>query len=102
MPTINRLTKTKKRTYTSPQRELRAKYYSSAMWRELRIAKLNNNPLCEVCESNNIITPANQVHHITSPFQFADCELIGAYFFDYQNLQSICATCHGREHSHTR
>ncbi len=102
MPLINRITKKKIRTYTSPQRALRARYYSSQMWREMRIIKLNNNPLCEVCQLLGVYTPATQVHHLQSPFQFADSQLVEEYFYNFSNLQSICPVCHGKEHAHTR
>lgn len=100
MPTINRRTK-KKRDYhsASPTRKKRIKYYGSTLWRSIRSIKLSDNPLCEVCLSNGIITPADSVHHIHSPFTKESDDDVAELFYDPTNLMSICNVCHGHIHS---
>lgn len=100
MPTINRIAK-KKRDYHSstPARKKRIKYYASSLWRSIRSIKLGDNPLCEVCLSNNTITPADSVHHIISPFARDSDDEVAELFYDPNNLMSICSVCHGHIHS---
>ncbi|MFY9150926.1 MAG: HNH endonuclease signature motif containing protein [Prolixibacteraceae bacterium] len=42
-----------------------------------------------MCSQQNIVTPANTVDHIV-PITLDNIEL----FFDFGNLQSLCAACH--------
>ncbi|RJT32786.1 HNH endonuclease [Mesorhizobium waimense] len=37
--------------------------YSTARWRQLRLAKLSQDPLCEWCLEREVIEPATEVHH---------------------------------------
>jgi 5-methylcytosine-specific restriction endonuclease McrA len=50
----------------------------------LRLLKLSEKPLCETCNK-----PAVLVDHI-KPITLDNTEL----FFDYNNLQSLCDSCH--------
>ena len=74
--------------------------YNSKEWKELRIAKLRANPLCEECMKEGIVTSARCVHHVV-PIETArtkdemrrlaiDCGL--------QGLKSLCFACHSRIH----
>ena len=74
--------------------------YNSKEWKELRIAKLRANPLCEECMKEGIVTSARCVHHIV-PIETArtkdemrrlaiDCGL--------QGLKALCFACHARIH----
>ncbi|TPK18351.1 HNH endonuclease [Mesorhizobium sp. B2-5-7] len=37
--------------------------YSTARWRQLRLAKLSQDPLCEWCIERELVEPATEVHH---------------------------------------
>ena len=41
------------------------KMINSVRWKQLRAEKLRNNPICEVCETNDLSTLATEVHHKT-------------------------------------
>lgn len=64
-------------------------YYNTKEWKKIRLLKLADKPLCEMCSQQNIVTPANTVDHIV-PITLDNIEL----FFDFGNLQSLCAACH--------
>ena len=55
------------------------------------------SPLCEICLRSDKTTPATQVHHIISPFDYNNDT--DTYFWDYDNLLSICEQCHGNIHA---
>lgn len=67
-----------------------ARGYGSA-WRKARIVYLSLNPLCVGCLQNGISTSANVVDHVT-PHR-GDAQL----FWDQNNWQSLCASCHNRK-----
>ena len=80
-----------------------SRYYrmiQSKRWRELRTAKLNVNPLCEVCLSKGLYVSASEIHHIT-PCETAhtDAEM-ERLMFSWSNLQSLCHACHQEAHRH--
>jgi len=91
----------KKRTNQNKRIDL-TDVYNSTRWRKLRTIKIANDPLCEVCLSKDIITAAEQVHHI---HRFSDSttedEKI-SLAFDYDNLMSICSKCHTEIHAKER
>lgn len=74
------------------------KLLNSKRWRELRVKKLNNNPLCESCLRKGITRAASCVHHIT-PVESAksDADAV-ALCYSYSNLQSLCRECHNEIH----
>jgi 5-methylcytosine-specific restriction protein A len=77
----------------------RRKIYQSQRWRMLRLAKLSDNPLCEMCATKGIVKPAVDVHHIVS-FMTADDEVRRkALAYDYDNLMSLCKECHQFVHN---
>lgn len=65
------------------------KLYSSQAWRNLRDAQLAKMPLCTQCGRL-----AELAHHVTE--HYGNPEL----FFDENNLESLCRTCH--EYYHRR
>ncbi len=79
------------RWYDKHVRDLRSKeFYNSTEWKVLRQFKLNRDPLCEVCSLNEIVEPADMVHHllpITTPEGWE-------HRFDLAFLQSLCDPCH--------
>lgn len=60
-------------------------------WRKVRKMYLNENPLCVECLNEGHITPATTVDHI-EPHK-------GDYnkFWDEDNMQSLCESCHNRK-----
>lgn len=74
------------------------KMINSVRWKQLRAEKLRNNPICEVCEANDLSTLATEVHHKT-PVESVPHELgMRQLMFDYNNLQSLCHACHSEIH----
>lgn len=76
--------------------------YNTARWKRLRLVKLRNNPLCEVCEKKGITKMADDVHHIQSFMSVDDPEARKALAFDYDNLMSLCDECHSEIHKRKR
>ena len=74
------------------------KMINSNRWKLLRAKKLQSNPVCEVCEANGLSTLATEVHHIV-PVESVPHELgMRQLMFDYNNLQSLCHSCHSDKH----
>ena len=72
--------------------------YSTARWRKMRAAKLMEQPLCECCLEHDIIKFATDVHHITEISTETDLDKQLALAYDFNNLMSLCETCHMRLH----
>lgn len=99
MPTINK--PKKKRTYNnSPDstRKKRQSVYNTNRWRELRTAKLMNEPRCEVCLMQDRVRLAEDIHHLVSFLDVPEEQML-QYAFDYNNLCSVCRECHNRIHN---
>jgi 5-methylcytosine-specific restriction protein A len=86
-PITMRPIRTKQRVQVGQQH--RGKY--DHRWRALRRLKLDADPMCVACERNGIVTPANEVDHIVPVSTNPDG------MFDYDNLQSLCKSCHSRK-----
>ena len=99
MPTLNIQKKTKKENNNQPtdMRRLRQKAYQSKEWRELRNEYMRLHPLCEECIKKNIVTPAQDVHHIKSPFTKGNINY--TLLLDMNNLESVCKVCHAEIHN---
>lgn len=67
------------------------KVYSTKRWKVLRLLALDTMPLCLCCERYGILTPAQEVDHIT-PIKL---DHGGAYRLS--NLQCLCKPCHSRK-----
>lgn len=63
----------------------------TAEWRVARRAFLKDNPLCVKCWAEGRIEPATVVDHVT-PHR-GDMRL----FWDANNWQALCKTCHDRK-----
>lgn len=61
--------------------------YNSKAWKDLRIERLVNEPLCRICKSVNHIRPAKHVDHIVPMSK-------GGAPLDYDNTQSLCLEHH--------
>ena len=93
------LKKPERAKQTSIKREERNDIYASAKWRKLRLAYLQQHPLCELCLKANKVVPAIDVHHIIS-FMTTTDRLKRLYLaYDPNNLMSLCKECHQREHN---
>ena len=99
MPVINKIEK--KRTYSerkeTDMRKLRQKAYQLTVWKKLRLAHLKRNPICAECLKKGELTPAEDVHHIRSPFNGG--EINYDLLLDSNNLESVCKKCHAEIHN---
>lgn len=87
-----------KHVRTNPQNKRYADFYASSPWRRTRLYKLSINPMCEVCERNNVKTIASIVHHKDEIRTAIGWEKR----LDIDNLESICQSCHNKEdHAHS-
>lgn len=81
-------------------REGRNKFYQTTEWKLLRRIKLTHNPYCEECLKSGVNEFATEVHHIVDIAQDPTKCLA------YDNLQSLCKSCHSiitsGEHSRAR
>jgi len=72
--------------------EVRQSFLQCKIWIDTRAVKLSNDPLCEECLKQNILTPATQVHHRISIVINPTYENA----LEMSNLVSICQTCHSK------
>ena len=90
----------RKRDYNTPRRKERQKFYNTSKWKALRLQKMQDQPICENCYYNGCITPAEDIHHIQSPFLKGYTRIRkNELMFDYNNLMSLCKRCHSEYHS---
>lgn len=69
------------------------RFYRSPEWRTKRREILQrDNGECQQCKREGKFSPANTVHHIVPLLERPDLAL------DDDNLESLCAACHNREH----
>ena len=57
-------------------------------WQRLRLMFLRANPLCVLCESQDFVTAATDVHHITAKRDGGADE--------WDNLEALCHSCHSK------
>lgn len=98
MPTISRPKKGQKKTGDFYDTE-RRKIYNSERWRRLRAWKFACNPLCEVCLSKDVVTPAEDIHHIVSFMSVDNPDQRIFLAYDFDNLMSLCKKCHQNIHN---
>lgn len=80
----------------------KAAIYNSRQWRDLRIAKLRANPLCEMCQSNGVVRSAHCVHHTHPIEDSTSMEEMRKWAFMWTNLVSLCDECHARIHKEAK
>lgn len=68
--------------------------YNTAAWRDLRQAKLSDQPLCEVCLRRDEVEPAAAVDHIVA------INAGGEPFPPLSGLMSLCLPCHSWKTNH--
>lgn len=71
---------------------------NSSKWRKLRHYQLEKHPLCEMCLTYNIATPASVVHHIEPVEDVHNYVEQHKRMFNTNNLMSLCSQCHSRIH----
>ena len=54
-------------------------------------------PLCEICLLNGVISPAEDVHHKDSFMNYEGLDKTQKAY-DYNNLLSVCKKCHSYLH----
>ena len=97
MPTINK--KPVLLIKKPSNRQNRMKLYNNIQWRNLRQIYRQSHPLCEDCLEHDIVTPAQDIHHILSPFEPNISEMESfKRLLDWDNLRALCKTCHQRRH----
>ena len=102
MPTIKKMER-KKKVYqrnNTDMRKLRATAYNSKEWRRLRDLYMHEHPICADCLAKGKITPAEDIHHIVSPFRGGEVNY--NLLLDYNNLVSLCKECHSERHNTER
>lgn len=89
----------KNRTITESKR-MSQEVYQHSHYRKLRLLKLQEQPLCEVCLSKGITRLATQVHHKIPFMQFEDHDerILKGVFCDLTDLMSLCDECHRKMH----
>ena len=97
MPLINRNKQSIKQTPYKHTNQS-AKYYNSKYWMNLRNSYIVNHPLCEECLKEDIITPAEHVHHIKEFLKGVDDGERWSLLLDENNLMSVCVKCHHKLH----
>lgn len=103
MPTIKkREIKPKKVKYKREKEMLNQDHYSSQAWRNLRNTYISTSPLCECCLQFNKVTPATDVHHRRFWSSGETEEEQWKLFLDWNNLESLCETCHHKIHNKAR
>ena len=96
MPTIYK--PKKKKNIDSASYKKRRKIYNSKLWQDMRIAYMQNHPLCEVCQMEGKSKLSEHVHHLISFVQVPE-ELMQNYAYDSNNFCSVCAECHNELHN---
>lgn len=100
MPQINRKQiKPKKVKYNNEKSILQQDHYASPAWRSLRNTYISQFPLCRVCLEHEKITPAEQVHHKRFWSAGETEEEQWKLFLDWNNLESLCSSCHRKVHN---
>ena len=102
MPTINKLKRHNKPCNDNKKngndRKIRQSYYRTTEWKKLRSAKLQEHPLCELCNE----ALAEDVHHIISFMSVSDEMGKMTLFYDPANLMALCRKCHNKMHQKSK
>lgn len=99
MPTIKKLEKKKisSQRKETDMRKLRQQAYQNSTWRKERDLYLKEHPICEECLKKGKVTPAQDIHHIKSPFKGGEVNY--TLLLDWNNLMALCKDCHGNIHA---
>jgi 5-methylcytosine-specific restriction protein A len=75
---------------------------NSKRWKQLRQWKLQQNPLCELCEAEGFVRSAIDVHHKTPVESAHTPQEMEQLCFNPSNLQALCISCHSKVHREAR
>ena len=89
------------------QQRDKADIYNSKEWKQLREAKLQQQPLCEMCQEEGrkqgvrrgYVRSATCVHHIVPIETATTMAEMRQLAFDWNNLQSLCRRHHHMVHN---
>lgn len=100
MPTIYKPPKRNQYAYkrTDYNSKESSDIYNDRRWRDLRSWYFQNHPLCEQCQKEGRITPAEHIHHIIPFLTGRTPEERRALAYDESNLMSLCKVCHQKFH----
>lgn len=87
---MSALNRNKKRPWINVEKKTDL-FYQSKSWRNLRRAKIQASPLCEVCKRNGIITIGFICDHILPRRFFPELSM------NINNLQTLCRSCDQRK-----
>ena len=76
--------------YRSDEAKAYRRLYKTARWARLRQSVLDADPLCRYCLRQEIVEEADVVDHVR-PHKGDE-----ALFWDVDNLQPLCKSCHDR------
>ncbi len=65
--------------------------YITSKWKKLRLVKLAQHPVCQICERRGLTVEANTVDHIKPISQG------GAPYPALSGLMALCARCHNEK-----
>ena len=74
--------------YNKYQRDPSTNKRYGRSWKRIRDRYIKTHPLCEQCQKENRITPAEEVHHILPLSKGGGNES--------SNLMALCKSCHSR------
>lgn len=74
--------------YNKYQRDPESNKRYGRSWKRIRDRYIKTHPLCEECQRQGRLTPAEEVHHIIP--------LANGGSNDKENLMSLCKSCHSR------
>lgn len=73
-----------------PKKKSKVQYPSG--WKRLSETYRAENPLCEDCLEEDLLTPSEEVHHLISIQDRPDL------IMNRSNLRALCKDCHRRTH----
>ena len=71
---------------------------NSMRWKELRVWKLQHNPLCELCQAEGYVRAAVDIHHIKPVESAHSLQEMEQLCYDPSNLMALCIPCHVKVH----
>ena len=71
---------------------------NSKRWKQLREWKLQQNPLCELCEAEGFVRSAIDVHHKTPCESARTLQEMERLCYNPNNCVLLCIPCHQRVH----
>ena len=74
--------------YNQYERDPKSNKRYGRSWKRIRDRFIKAHPLCEECQKQGKLTPAEEVHHIL-PLSKGGCN-------EMSNLMALCKSCHSR------